>query len=205
LGAIVNGWELSGITQLQQGPDLAVLSNNNFNFGGGATYWFESNGTPQSVPISINSNTWLGTSDYSLQPTIICNPGANLKRKQFVNGACFGVPAQGSQGMWNLPDTPGPMYFKSDLSVYKDFKINEHQNMQFRLSGFNFLNHPITSFTGNDPSNPLNLQVGDPDHSHYTSPAEALAGAKVKNPDSFGSTSYKMGERILELGFKYNF
>jgi hypothetical protein len=202
LDAVANGWEISGISSVQAGPDLAVLNGStSFNFSGGVDY--TPAGQTQSVSVPINSSTWLGTSDYTLQPTVKCDPREGLKKNQFVNGSCFGVPVQGYQGVWNLPETRGPMYIKADMSVYKNFKVTERQNMQFRLSGFNFLNHPLTSFNSNNTS-ALQLQVGDSSNTATTS-QEALQNATVVNPSTFGGTIYKVGQRILELGFKYNF
>ena len=205
LDAVANGWEVSGITTLQFGPDLAVLSNNNFNLQGSATYYFTANGQQKTESVAIGSAEWLGSTDYTLQPTVTCDPRANLKKNQFINGSCFGLSQQGSQGQWNLPDVRGPKFFKWDMTLMKNIKITERQNMQFRFAGFNFLNHPLTSFGGSDPSNPLTLQVADPSTSHFTTLQQALNGATVINPKSFGGTTYKTGQRILELGLKYNF
>jgi hypothetical protein len=202
----LNGWEVSGVITLQAGPDLPVMSGNNFGLGGTVTYYTPgTGGHEQTNSVGVGSNTWLGTSDYSLQPIVTCSPSSGLSKGQFVNGNCFGLPPQGTNGVYNLPYTAGPKYFKWDMSIYKDFKISDRQNIQFRGSGFNFLNHPITSFSGLDPSNPLNLQVGDASTSHYTSLQDALNGAKIVNPTIFGGTLYKRGQRIVELGFKYNF
>jgi hypothetical protein len=206
LAGALNGWEVSGIITLQAGPDLPVMSGNNFGLGGNVTYYTPgTNGHEQSNSIGIGNTAWLGTSDYTLQPIVTCDPRSNLAKNQFVNGNCLGLPPQGTNGVYNLPYIPGPKFFKWDMSIYKNFKISDRQNIQFRGSGFNFLNHPITSFSGNDPSNPLSLQVGDASTSHYTSLQDALNGAKVLNPDVFGGTLYKRGQRIVELGFKYNF
>jgi hypothetical protein len=206
LAGVVNGWEVSGVITLQAGPDLPVLSGNNFGFGGNATYYTTApNGTVTKTIVGIGSGTWLGSGDYALQPTVTCDPRSGLKKNQFVNGNCFGLPAQGTEGTWNLPYTPGPKYFKWDMTVNKDIKISDRQNMQFRFAGFNFLNHPITSFSGQDPSNPLTLQVADDPNSHWTTLQDALNNAKVANPNIFGGTIYKRGQRILELGLKYNF
>jgi len=210
LSGAINGWEISGITSWQAGPDLSVLNpgtglgGTNYGLKGGGTYYPTSDPT-KGVSVTIDNSTWLGSSDYTLQPILTCDPRSNLKKNQFVNGACFGIPAQGTQGVWNLPRISGPAFFKWDMTVTKHFKITDKQDMQLRLAGFNFLNHPITSFSSSDSTNPLILTVGDDTNSHYNSVQEALAGAKVVNPNIFGITTFKQGQRILELGFKYNF
>jgi hypothetical protein len=91
-----------------------------------------------------------------------------------------------------------------DMSVYKDFKFSDRQNIQFRLSGFNFLNHPISSFANYNLST-LDLTAGDPSGSAYGTPQTAISGMQILNASNFGFTAYKYGQRIVELGFKYNF
>jgi hypothetical protein len=201
VGQALNGWEISGVTSLVSGPDLAVVNNStSFGLSGGVNY----NVGSTSVSIPVSAAEWLGSSDYTLQPTVTCDPSHGLKKDQYVNGSCFGIPALGSQGQWNLPDVHGPAYFKSDLSVYKDFTLSDRQNMQFRVSGFNFLNHPIASFNNNNLGS-LNLAAGTCSTCTYTTPQQALAAVQITNTGSFGSTAFKSGVRIVELGFKYNF
>jgi len=218
LGWLLNGWEASGITTITSGPDLAIVNgSSNFGFSAGASYFTDSSRTT-TVSIPVGASEWLGSSDYSLQPTVTCNPGANLRTKvlsgtmpskQYANGSCFAIPEQGTQGWWNLPDVHGPAYFKTDLSVYKDIQIDDRQNLQLRVSGFNFLNHPISSFNNNNLA-ALNLTYADPACDKTTgagcfySQQAALAGMTLENA-GFGYTPYKAGVRIVEFGVKYNF
>lgn len=209
LGQALNGWEASGIVSYQSGPDLAVLNGStSFGLSGGVNYSAGST----SVSQGIGGQQWLGSGDYTLQPVVTCDPSSGLKKNFFVNGKCFALPALGMQGWWNLPDVHGPAYFKSDLSIYKDFKINERQSIQLRGSGFNFLNHPLTSFSNNNLST-MSLQAGDCSATdqaantcpQYTSLSQALENTSITNASNFGSTSYKDGVRIVELAFKYTF
>jgi hypothetical protein len=219
LGWLLNSWELSGITSLTSGPDLAINSSTNFGFSAGASYYTNSTRTT-SVSIPVGAQEWLGSSDYNLQPTVTCDPGANLHTqpatpgnplvRQYANGNCFALPAQGTQGWWNLPATRGPAYFKSDLSIYKDIPLHEQQNLQVRISGFNFLNHPLYTLNGANTGNALNLTFADPACNQttgggcfYTQQA-ALAGLQLENA-GFGLTASKTGVRIVEFAVKYNF
>jgi hypothetical protein len=215
LGWVLNDWEASGITSFQSGPDLSMLNGStNFGFTASAGYVVGTAPNLTFVNIPVSAAEWLGSSDYSLQPTVTCDPrkglrseflGGNRVSRQYANGNCYGVPALGSQGAWNLPDVHGPAYEKSDLSIYKDVKIDARQALQFRVSGFNFLNHPIASFNGipslgfADP--PCNSATGA---GCFTTEAAALSGMKLETA-GFGYTPYKWGVRILEFGMKYNF
>ena len=201
VGQILNNWELSGVTSLQSGPDLSVLNGStNYGLGGGVNY---TSGTT-TIGESIGGAEWLGSGDYTLQPVPICNLRSKLKKDQFVNGSCFALPALGTQGWWNLPDVHGPVYFKSDLTVVKHFKISERQNMEFRGAGFNFLNHPLTSFNNNNLGS-MSLAAGDCTTCTYTTLSQALQNATITNASTFGSTAFRNGVRIVELAIKYNF
>jgi hypothetical protein len=218
LGWVLNSWELSGITSIQSGPDLSILNGStNFGFSAAAGY-YTSTSLTTNITIPVNASEWLGSSDYTLQPTVTCNPrqglhsqvlSGNLTSRQYANGNCFALPALGTQGWWNLPDVHGPAFEKSDLSVYKDIQISDRQQLQFRMSGFNFLNHPIPSFTNNN-LNALNLTFADPSCNTTTgagclySAQAALSGLTLQNA-GFGYTPYKWGQRIVEFGMKYNF
>lgn len=217
LGLALNGWEISGVTQFTSGPDLAIINGStNFGFSAGASY-LTAPGSTTTISIPITAATWLGSSDYTLQPTVTCDPrsglhstvASGLTDRQYANGNCFGMPAQGTQGWWNLPDVHGPAYEKSDLTVQKDFQMTDRQSLQFRLAGFNFLNHPIPSFSNNN-LNALDLTFGDQACNTttgagcYYSQQAAFAGVVLQNA-GFGKTPFKVGQRILELGVKYNF
>jgi hypothetical protein len=216
LGWLLNTWELSGITRWTSGPDLAIVSSTNFGFSASAGYVTGTAPSLTAIGIPIGAAEWLGSSDYNLQPTVTCDPRANLHSqllsgqvsKQYVNGNCFAMPAQGTQGWWNLPDVRGPAYFDSDLSLYKDIPLNDRENLQFRMSGFNFLNHPLSSFIGNTQA--LNLTFADPACNTKTgagclySQQAAFASLTMNNP-GFGYTPYKFGLRYVEFALKYNF
>ncbi|WP_169305908.1 MULTISPECIES: carboxypeptidase-like regulatory domain-containing protein [Acidobacterium] len=200
LRAALNGWEISGITSIQSGPDLSVSTGTNYGMSGSLGY--TSGGKSTSVP--FGAAEWLGSSDYTLQPIVTCNPALGLKKHQYVNGTCFSLPAEGTQGWYNLPAVYGPAYFTSDLSLFKNFSLGGARTMQFRISGFNFLNHPLYSF--NSASlNDLNLIIGECPGCNPTTAAQALQDATISNASTFGYTTAKDGVRIVEMAFEYDF
>jgi hypothetical protein len=179
VGGALNGWEISGITNLQSGPNLQAAFSNNFGLTASSA----------GLNFSTDSKTYLGTPDIFLQPVETCNPSIHLKAHQFVNGACLTLGQQGVNGPFRYPYMRGPAYFHSDLSAQKTFHLTGKKEIQFRFAAFNFLNHPLTSLVA-ATANPLKLVI--------TSPGSAANSA-------FGISDYKEGRRICEVALHYNF
>jgi hypothetical protein len=181
LGGLVNGWQLSGITQVESGPNLTGFSSgSDFNFG--------ATGTIPGTAFNISNTSLLGTPDLPLHPYLTCNPVANLAPHQFINGSCFAMPTEvGQNGPAVLPAYYGPWFFNSDLGLFKNFQISESKKLQFRIDGYNFLNHPLWSFYGGE-----NLSLSFNSAGQQTSPL-------------FGYTTDKQGRRIVQLAIKFYF
>jgi hypothetical protein len=88
------------------------------------------------------------------------------------------------------------MFWESDLTLNKNFRITERQGLQFRIAAFNFLNHPLTSFSTSD----ANLKLHFDGNGNLLQPT--FAGT---NFPTWGIAQYKFGHRIIELGVKYTF
>src|SRR4051794_35829487 len=177
----LNGWQLSGITQIQSGPNLSGLSiNNGVNFG------MNLNGAKiPGTDFNISSASLLGTPNINLSPRITCDPTSGLGAQQFINPNCFAVPTSAAlNGPTVIPAIYGPAFFNSDLGLFKNFVFKESRKLQLRFNGTNFLNHPLWSFNGS------NLTLGfDP------------ATGKVNTP-LFGTTTQKQGHRIIQAAIK---
>jgi hypothetical protein len=184
--AVVNGWQLSGITQVQSGINLSANKDNN-----GAHFNLNPNGFKLSgTNFNVSARTINGTDSVPLEPVLTCDPTKNLGHNQFVNGNCFSLPnSQGGNGPIVGPEIFGPAFFNSDLSLFKNFSFNESRKLQFRVSAYNFLNHPLTSFP--QTSSALNL-IFDP------------VTGKMTN-STFGFANEKQGHRILQLAIKFYF
>ncbi|WP_158822692.1 carboxypeptidase-like regulatory domain-containing protein [Granulicella sp. S156] len=197
-GEFVNGWEVSGITTFQSGPNIvATTSSPGFGINGFIGPSLNADGTANINQITIDNKVYLGTPDVSLQPTLTCNPRSGLGKRQFINGNCFGTPNLLQNGPYQYPYLKGPAYFDTDLSAQKTFAIKGSQNIQFRISGFNFINHALTTFTGDFPNQyTLNL----------TNASGTTFNQGAPNPSlGFGSAPYSTGRRVVELMAKYNF
>jgi hypothetical protein len=183
---VVNGWQFSGITQFQTGVNLAANAANN----NGSYFNLNTNGVTLANGYTISNLTINGTPNIPLEPIMTCNPTANLRSNQYVNGSCFSLPTSpGHNGPDVLPEFYGPNFFNSDLSFFKNFNFSETKKIQFRFSAYNFVNHPLPTFR-NGSSN-LNLV--------FSGSATNMTNAL------FGTTSEKQGHRILQLALKFYF
>jgi hypothetical protein len=87
------------------------------------------------------------------------------------------------------------------LALYKTFHINDRNSIQFRVSAFNWLNHPLPQFTG---SNQLTLK----ETLDGTNPGAGFAVNTLSQSPTFGYLDTKAGapnQRIWELSLKYMF
>jgi hypothetical protein len=182
-GAFVNGWQISGITQLQSGANLTGFINNQ-----GITMSTNNYKVP-GTDYNVSNVSLLGTNDIQLNPLVTCNPASNLGAHQFINPNCFALPtAIGENGPTVIPPVYGPWFFNSDLGLFKNFQITESKKIQFRANAYNFLNHPLYSFPDN-----TNLRLG----------FDGSTG-QVNTPN-FGTTTDKQGRRIVQLALKFFF
>jgi len=181
-GGFVNGWQISGITQVQSGANLTGNRGENFGLN------LNSYKIPGTT-FNVSSASLLGTNNIALHPLVTCDPTANLAPHQYINGACFAIPTQiGQNGPTTLPVIYGPAFFNTDLGLFKNFQIKERMKLQFRANGYNFINHPLWSFNGN-----TNLTLG------YSGATGQL------NAPTFGYVTQKQGHRVVQLAVKFIF
>jgi len=188
-----NGWIFSGITQLQSGPPLQPLTNGSLNV---------------SWPTNMQPTDLLGTNAINVtEPSLICDPRKNLKSGQYFNPSCFAPPAPGHDGNIIWPYIKGPAFFNSDLALYKDFAFKEHQKIEFRMSAFNFMNHPLKQFAQGGASD-VNLNFSLPTSSSCAANAPFPCGLSFTNLNTTttGMPLYKNNTpRVIEFTLKYMF
>ena len=112
--ALVNGWQISGITRLWSGRPFTLTSNANpGTLGGGVR------------PDYIGGNVDVDQQD----------------RYNYFNIFAFARPAEGSLGNVGRNTLRGPGVNNWDISLFKNTRINEKVNIQLRFETFNVFNH----------------------------------------------------------------
>lgn len=190
LAGVVNGWELSGITQWQSGAPIQPNTNGDLF----ATYGSVTN--PVTGALSgISAQNYLGSGSATLLPVLTCDPRSGLSSGQYFNPSCFAPPAPGQVGNIIWPYIKGPAFFDSDLSIYKNFHATERQVIQFRFEAFNFINHPLPTFNalGSNNDVTINFNSGGPLSQTNT------------NSVTTGKPLYDTGRRVVEFAVKYTF
>jgi hypothetical protein len=195
-----NGWQISGIGQYQTGADLQASVTSNFNYSAfipaGTTFMGKSLSYTDSVTgqvvnyaLQASASNVLGTPDLTLMPALTCDPRSGLKAHQYINGACFsGFATPGKQGAYIFPTLTGPGFFNTDISLFKNFTFgpSETKKLQFRFSGYNFLNHPNRTFLNGDQN--LNLTFNNV--------------GTLTNPN-FGYATNTIGHRIIQAMVRF--
>jgi hypothetical protein len=190
LGGVVNGWQISGITQFQSGSPLQAINPSNFGLGGSTTQAYTlPNGVVVPAGTGITNELINGTNNIEAEPILTCDPRDNLKKNQFINANCFAEPTPGHNGSFIFPYIKGPAFFNSDLSMSKNFVLSESRKIQFRFSAYNFLNHPLTSY--NPAGGDGNLILS------FNSAGKPNSG--------FGYADYLNGNRTVQLTVKFFF
>ena len=169
IGHLVGGWEFSGIVTFNSGLFLSPQGVN-----------IDPAGLGLLDPFVNNTSTSNFGSFPPGRPDQTGSPNASAPHtfEQWFNTSVFADPSPTG----NLPGNArrgairGPGIERWDLSLFKNIKVTEGSNFQFRLETFNVFNH--TNFQQIDTS--------------FTS-------------QTFGSVLSVHEPRIMQLGLKYNF
>jgi hypothetical protein len=206
LNQLGGGWTVSGVTTWQAGGYIpSALGNGVPNFSLGLQYAssLPANATAQGITTGIGDATYFGTDEsLPIMPVLTCNPTKGLAHNQVVNGACFNAPAVGTQGGQNYPYMRATPYYNSDLALYRTFHIYEKQQVQFRVSAFDWLNHSLLEFPNLTPLT-LNYNVDylskaiSPNYNQGSTGSNAFGVMTTRSQSPY--------QRIIELDLKYSF
>lgn len=157
LGHIFGGWQVNTIVSLQTGSPLIVRGSNNF--------------------------TGINWPDMVADPTL---PDSERSESRWFNTEAFRNPANFVIGNVprTLPSTRGPGYTDVALSVFRNLKITEEVNLEFRGEAFNVFN----SVNFNDPNATFTPNT-----------------AGINTNPNFGRVLSSLPARRIQLGLRLTF
>jgi hypothetical protein len=159
---LLDGWQISGITRFWGGFPLTVGSN----------------GNPGTIANTGTRADYLGGAT---------EPGTK-SRLEYFNPLVFGRPVDGSLGNTSKGLLRGPGINNWDISIFKNTRIGERANVQFRFEMFNVFNHTQWAAISTNISVP--------------NPGQAVTTATRGNTGSVTSTR---DPRTIQLGLKVYF
>ena len=151
LGQVVNGWTIGGQTVAESGQPYSV-----YDYSGsvGSLYYGTSDYiTNPIVPLKPG----ISAKQAQLQGTLGVNAGkpvlnANDFSPQFVAPGQSGVPPCDSSGVCDSYESlygnsgrnlfRGPFQVRFDMSLAKEFALNDRFRLRFNVDAFNIFNHP---------------------------------------------------------------
>ncbi len=193
LGYVTGGWGVSGTSIYQSGYPLTVANTNNFLAVCQSGNLSNVTGCSKSDPAVAYQ---AGSGDYNGDGDGLAYPDAISYRQLRNNSAWltgaipssnFAAPAFGSEGNEKAMQFRGPNFIETNVNFYKDNRITERVNFQFRFEIFNFFNRAnyvdFTDFT--------NIAGG---------------GIDMNLPDgNFGKATTSHEARFWQLGGKLSF
>jgi outer membrane receptor protein involved in Fe transport len=155
--ALMGGWELTGIVSA-------------------------TSGTPFTVTLE-NDIANIGARSIAQRPNLIGDPfaGATGINGIYLNPAAFGIPSLGQFGNLGRNTFIGPGFFSTDFGGYKNFKLTERFNLQFRAELFNITNRSNFSNPNSDLNSATFGQISSLVNSANSpgNPREAQFGLKL--------------------------
>jgi len=144
--SVAGGWQVAGITTIRSGEHYTAFWSSDFTNTG-------TSALPDKIhdPTDFSFNIPQQTADGCDNPghrTLLCwyNPAAFVEPPLApgqINAHDFGTAGDG--------DLVGPDQVNFDFSAFKNFKLTERQDLQFRAEMFNIFNHPQFGRSGNNP------------------------------------------------------
>lgn len=211
-GAVLNGWQTSGITTFSSGVPIKLKFSGDISGGGVAAAW-----------VGTDSFGQAGTSTGAIAPVLATNPQISngvSRSERFLDLNAVSIPAFGQSGPYVSPFyIRAPHRWNHDVSFFKNFVISERQKIQFRTGFFNIFNQAFPrfiqgDFSGSDVNVQLNtvcnvFRNGVPNGTGGTSDNVCDPSGGFHFDDNtinnFGKVTNKHGHRIIEFALKYYF
>lgn len=162
-GRLIGGWELSLIYSINSGLPLTISASSAFspsyNLPAGMTSAFT--GKTSTGYITDNAGIGvLGSTNAGLRPNQVGDPnsgnGVKIHNKSYLSGLWFYSPAfaAANPAVTNVPGTAkrgtiqGPGFNQADLGIFRNFRIYNRLNFQFRAEAYNVANHTNVNSVG---------------------------------------------------------
>lgn len=155
IGYLTGGWGASGTTIFQSGYPLTVANTNGFLAvcaSGNLSNKVGCSSSDPAVTFQAGSGDYNGDGDNLAYPDAVSYSQSH-DNKAWLSGAIpasdFATPAFGVEGNEKAMQFRGPNFFETDVNFYKDTRITERLNFQFRFEIFNLFNRAnYVDFTG---------------------------------------------------------
>src|SRR5215472_12488368 len=148
VGYLTGGWGISGTSIFQSGYPLNAANTNGFLAVCASGNLSNVTGCSAADPaVAFQA----GSGDYNADGDGLAYPDAvsysqSTDNKSWLTGAIpksdFAAPSFGVEGNEKAMRFRGPNFFETNINFYKDTRITEHVNFQFRFEIFNFFNRP---------------------------------------------------------------
>jgi hypothetical protein len=210
--AVFDNWQLSGTTSYATGrpkQNIAVTYT-----AGTATITAGQQCPPGTIMTSSTLCTMItdftgGT--VNARPNIICDPGKNASgldstgSAYVINVGCFSVPG-GLGQIGNMQRNPVrlPAVFNNDLAFFKNIKLGETREIQFRWEMYNIFNR--ANFDDIDGSMAFGLvQVNSHPGQACTAAGNTCTAIVRQTRSSFGTPSTARTPRVMQASLRINF
>jgi hypothetical protein len=150
--SVLGGWSVNAIATLQDGQPI-TLGCPTGPTAGTSCYDIRVPGQSQKRGLHIDANgklSWFGNPAAFTQPCVL-GPGGVPETLPPNPAGC--IPLTGTGALGGDPTSSvGPGFHRLDFSAFKNFRLNERFNLEFRSEFFNIFNHPnfnAPNFGGN--------------------------------------------------------
>jgi hypothetical protein len=213
--AVLNGWQMSGITTFQSGTPIRLRFSGAIGTTDVSQAFF---GTDAFNASNGSGNTGAIAPVYLKNPTV--GAGTSVGDR-FLDINALALPGFGTSG----PTQP-PFYIRTphrsnfDVSFFKNFAFSETKRIQFRTGFFNIFNqaYPTRIDTSNANNSDIYLTLNTTCNRTASNVPNGAGGteASVCDPtggfsftqetlDKFGRITSKRGKRVVEFALKFYF
>jgi outer membrane receptor protein involved in Fe transport len=192
VGTVLAGWQLNGIFSLQTGAHWSPFRGGQF----GSSNLQPDDGYPDACDAAGFDPAHCKNvgADYNLDGVANDRPNAianhvDATHQQWADGFnlpdnFFSAPCLGCVGNLGRNTFVGPGYWNLDTSVFKNFRLSDRFQLQFRAEAFNIFNH-------------TNFQLGVA--------SSGSSGNNRWNRPDFGKAGATFNPRNLQFGLKLSF